>query len=60
LHAYFIWIGDILYFHGVVWLLLFPLRKARAVALPADGVLSLLVASSIWLRNFRFGTTPPP
>src|SRR5262249_35868540 len=35
LHAYFIWIGDILYSYGVAGLILFPLRKLRPAALLA-------------------------
>jgi uncharacterized protein len=43
LHAYFIWIGDILYFYGVVGLVLFPLRKLQPATLLAAGALSLLM-----------------
>lgn len=43
LHAYFIWGGDILYFYGVVGLMLYPLRKASPKALLLAGVLILAV-----------------
>jgi uncharacterized protein len=43
LHAYFIWISDILYYYGVVGLALFPLRKLRPATLLATGALSLLI-----------------
>jgi uncharacterized protein len=43
LHAYFIWIGDILYFYGVVGLMLFPLRKLRPSVLLAAGALVLMI-----------------
>jgi uncharacterized membrane protein YeiB len=45
LHAYFIWIGDILYGYGVVGLMLFPLRKVRPVASLAAGALLLMIVS---------------
>ena len=44
LHAYFIWMGDILYYYGVVGLMLFPLRKLRPAALLAAGALLLMIA----------------
>jgi uncharacterized protein len=47
LHAYFIWISDILYFYGVVGLALFPLRKLRPATLLAAGALSLMIAWNI-------------
>lgn len=43
LHAYFIWGGDILYFYGVVGLMLYPLRKAPPKALLLAGLLLLTV-----------------
>src|SRR5215475_14312095 len=43
LHAYFIWVSDILYFYGVVGLALYPLRKLRPATLLATGALSLLI-----------------
>jgi len=43
LHTYFIWIGDILYFYGVVGLALFPLRKLRPAMLLAAGALLLMI-----------------
>jgi uncharacterized protein len=43
LHAYFIWIGDILYFYGVAGLVLFPFRKLRPAALLAAGALLLMI-----------------
>jgi uncharacterized protein len=60
LHAYFIWIGDILYFYGVVGLVLFPLRKLRPAKLLAAGALLLMIVcgvttlihySLIWTRD---------
>jgi uncharacterized protein len=47
LHAYFIWIGDILYFYGVAGLMLFPLRKLRPSALLAAGALLLMIFCGI-------------
>jgi uncharacterized protein len=47
LHAYFIWISDILYFYGVVGLALFPLRKLRPATLLAAGALSLMIVWNI-------------
>jgi uncharacterized protein len=42
IHAYFIWLGDILYFYGMLGLLLYPLRKLSArVLLTAAGILML-------------------
>jgi uncharacterized protein len=43
LHAYFIWVGDILYFYGVAGLALFPLRKLRPATLLAAGALLLFI-----------------
>lgn len=50
LHAYFIWWGDILYFYGIVGLMLFPLRRASPKWLLAAGVLLVLISSakSVW------------
>jgi uncharacterized protein len=47
LHAYFIWIGDILYIYGVVGLVLFPLRKLRPAKLLAAGALLLMIFCGI-------------
>jgi len=47
LHAYFIWIGDILYLYGVVGLALFPLRKLRPATLLAAGALLLMIFCGI-------------
>ncbi|HEY6403077.1 MAG TPA: DUF418 domain-containing protein [Blastocatellia bacterium] len=47
LHAYFIWIGDILYFYGVVGLVLFPLRKLRPATLLAVGALLLMIGYNV-------------
>ncbi|MGH9767461.1 MAG: DUF418 domain-containing protein [Blastocatellia bacterium] len=47
LHAYFIWIGDILYIYGVVGLVLFPLRKLRPATLLAAGALLLSIVCGI-------------
>jgi uncharacterized protein len=47
LHAYFLWIGDILYFYGAVGLALFPLRKLRPATLLAAGALSLMIFCGI-------------
>ena len=44
LHAYFIWVGDILYAYGLVGLMLFPLRKVRPMALLVAGALLLMTA----------------
>ena len=46
LHAYFIWIGDILYAYGVAGLMLFPLRRVRPAALLAAGVVLLIMLGS--------------
>jgi uncharacterized protein len=60
LHTYFIWMGDILYYYGVVGLMLFPLRKLRPAALLAAGALLLMIVcgittlvhySMIWTRD---------
>jgi uncharacterized protein len=51
LHAYFIWIGDILYAYGVVGLLLFPLRKANPKWLLVAGVLLALTTSAKFIWN---------
>jgi uncharacterized protein len=59
-HAYFIWIGDILYLYGVVGLVLFPFRKLRPATLLAAGALLLMIVcgvttlmhhSLIWTRD---------
>ena len=47
LHTYFIWIGDILYFYGVVGLMLFPLRKLRPPTLLVAGALLLMIVCGI-------------
>src|SRR5215470_15183118 len=47
LHTYFIWIGDILYFYGVVGLMLFPLRKLRPATLLVAGALLLMIVCGI-------------
>src|SRR5262245_23404617 len=47
LHTYFIWIGDILYFYGVVGLALFPFRKLRPAKLLAAGALLLMIFCGI-------------
>ena len=60
LHAYFVWVGDILYLYGVVGLALFPLRKLRPATLLAAGALLLMLVcgittlihySLIWTRD---------
>lgn len=49
LHAYFIWVGDILYSYGLVGLMLYPLRKAAPKYLIVAGLalLSVLVPINI-------------
>ncbi len=47
-HAYFIWIGDILYVYGLIGLTLFPLRKLRPRSLLAAGVLLLTIDSGVY------------
>ncbi|HZS05509.1 MAG TPA: DUF418 domain-containing protein [Blastocatellia bacterium] len=53
LHAYFIWGGDILYFYGVVGLMLYPLRKATPKALLIAGLLLLAVIPLKSVRETR-------
>jgi uncharacterized protein len=43
LHAYFLWLGDILFYYGAVGLMLFPFRKLSAPALLAAGGVLLAV-----------------
>jgi len=47
LHAYFIWDGDVLFFYGVIGLMLFPWRKASAKAL-LIAALALLVVGAMF------------
>lgn len=49
LHAYLLWYGDILYWYGVIGLILFPLRKVRAGGLLFAGFLlaSILVPKAL-------------
>jgi uncharacterized protein len=54
-HAYFLWVGDILFYYGAVGLMLFPFRKLPAWGLLAAGAMLLVVTLLVSLL-FNLGT----
>jgi len=55
-HAYLLWVGDILFFYGICGMLLFPFRKLSARTLIITGICLMLVAPPVsTAMGFMFG-----
>ena len=60
LHAYGLWLGDILVTYAICGMLVFPLRKRKPATLLAIGTALIAVSSALWLLlGFTMRFWPP-